>query len=140
MAATPPPLGELLTPATEIFRACTNKNFLKNPLRTEIRDTAYYRKPKDTDGLSLGLTAEHAVHDLENFGVIAAIVRDIHAVPRGLEVRIDPDLAGHALLHGLPYKHENEQLAEDIAWELVRISHIVYNTSYYPPGHRLHVD
>jgi len=130
-------LGDLLAPDSDVFRACTNKNFLNN-LKTEIRDRAYYRKPKDTDGLSLGLTVDDAVHDLENFGVIGAGVAQIQNLPRGLEVRTDPELPGHALLHGLPYKHENEKLAEDIAWELVKISRIVHNDSYYPPGHRLH--
>lgn len=137
--AAPHVVGDLLAPDSEVFRTCTNKNFL-NSLKTEIRDRAYYRKPKDTDGLSLGLTVDDAVHDLENFGVIGTTVAQIQAIPtRGLDVRNDPELAGHALLHGLPYKHENEKLAEDIAWELVKISRIVHSNSYYPPGHRLHV-
>lgn len=137
--ATPHVLGELVAGNREVFRACTNKNFLNN-LRTEIRVRAYYRRPKDTDGLSFGLTAEDAVHDLENWGVIGAPVDKIHSLPtRGLEVRIDPELRGHALIHGLPYKHEHEKLAEDIAWELVKLSRIVYSDSYYPLGHRLHV-
>jgi hypothetical protein len=132
-------LGDLLARDAEVFRACTTKNFMNN-LRTEIRDRAYYRKPKDTDGLSFGLTPEDAVHDLENYGVIGAPVGKIHDLPnRGLEVRTDPELPGHALLYGLPYKHENEKLAEDLAWELVKISRIVYRESYYPPGHRLYV-
>ncbi|MFZ0309365.1 MAG: hypothetical protein WAL89_14430 [Candidatus Sulfotelmatobacter sp.] len=137
--AAPNVLGELLARDREVFRACTTRNFLNNP-RTEIRDRAYYRKPKDTDGLSLGVTPYDAVHDLENWGVIGAPVDRIQDLPtRGLEVRADIELPGHALIHGLPYKHENEKLAEDIAWELVKISRIVYNDSYYPPGHRLHV-
>ena len=136
--AAPPALGQLLPPDAEIFRACTNKNFLNN-LRTEIRDRAYYRRAKDTDGLSFGLTAEDAVHDLQNFGVIGVRVDALHALEgRGLEVRADPELAGHALLHGLPYYEQDQKLAEDIAWELVKISRIVHNASYYPPGHRLH--
>src|SRR6266568_137096 len=136
--AAPHVLGDLLAPDSEVFRACSNENFLNN-LKTEVRDRAYYRRPKDTDGLSFGLTPDDAVQDLENFGVIGARVAQIQNLPnRGLEVRTDPELAGHALLHSLPYKHENEKLAKDIAWELVKISRIVHNDSYYPPGHHLH--
>jgi hypothetical protein len=132
-------VGELLASNSEAFRACANKNFLTSS-RTEIRDRAYYRKEKDTDGLSLGLTADDAVRNLDdNFGVIMALVKDIHQLPgRNLEVRSDPGLDGHAILHGLPYKEAEEQLAEDIAWELVKISRIIHSNSYYPQGHHRH--
>jgi len=134
MATSPHALGELLARDLEVFRACTCKNFLTNT-KTEIRDRAYLRRKKDTDGLSLGLTPENAVRDVENFGVIGTHVGAIHDLPRGLEVRRDPDLEGHALIHGLPYVEEAETLAQDIAWELVKISRIVHNVAYYPVGH-----
>jgi hypothetical protein len=135
--AAPHALGELVARDTEVFRACTNKNFLNNT-RTEIRDRAYLRRKKDTDGLSMGLSSEDAVRDLENFGVIGIGVGPIMNLPRNLEVRHDPELAGHALIQGLPYVDENETLATDVAWELVKLSRIVHNSSYYPPGHQHH--
>jgi hypothetical protein len=135
--AAPHALGELVAWDTEVFRACTNKNFLNNT-RTEIRDRAYLRRKKDTDGLSMGLTSEDAVRDLENFGVIGIGVGPIMNLPRNLEVRHDPELAGHALIQGLPYVDENETLATDVAWELVKLSRIVHNSAFYPPGHQHH--
>ncbi len=135
--AAPHALAELVAREAEVFRACTCKNFLNNT-RNEIRDRAFLRRRRDTDGLSLGVTPENAVRDLENFGVIGVFAGAIQDLPRNLEVRHDPELAGHALIHGLPYVDENETLASDIAWELVKISRIVYNTSYYPLGHPRH--
>jgi hypothetical protein len=134
--AAPHVPGELVSRDAEVFRACTCKNFLKN--KTEIRDRAYLRRKKDSDGLSLGLTEEDAVRDLENFGVIGIGVGPISDLPRNLEVRHDPELAGHALMQGLPYVEEDETLATDIAWELVKLSRIVHNSAYYPLGHPRH--
>jgi hypothetical protein len=137
--ASSQPLADSVPRDAEVFRACTNKNFLNNT-RSAIRDRAYLRRKKDTDGLSLGLTPDEAVRELsENFGIIGVFVGAVEDIPeRHLSVRPDPDLPGHALLNGLPYVEENETLATDIAWELVNVSRIVYSSTYYPAGHPQH--
>jgi hypothetical protein len=139
--SAPHALGELVARDTEVFRACSSKNFLSST-KTEISDRAYLRRRKDDDGLSLGLTPEDAVSHLDrNFGVIGALAGAIQDLPsRNLAVRHDPEFPGHALLLGLPYVEENETLATDVAWELKRLSRIVYKAPYYPVGHPRHQD
>jgi hypothetical protein len=66
------------------------------------------------------------------------LVSAVEQLNRGLQVRDDPTLEGHALMHGLPMYEDNETLASDVAWELVNISRIEHNMPYYPVGHPLH--
>jgi hypothetical protein len=125
-------LGALLQDKLEVFRACSSPNFL-DPTKTGFRDRAYLRRAKDTDGLSVGMTPEDAVRNLnKNHGVGAVYVFAINLLRRQLEVRYDPEEAGHALIHGLPFVEIDRALAEDIGWELARISRVVYCESFTP--------
>jgi hypothetical protein len=135
MAASALPLGNLLPDESEVFRGFSNRNFLDNS-RTVIRDRAYLRRKKDNDGLSVGVTPQDAVRNLrENYGVSGLSVERIHNLGRGLEVRADIGMIGHALICGLPFVELNRELAEAIAQELVAISRVVYAEPYAPnPG------
>jgi|SRR6266498_2375783 len=139
--AAPVILGNLLPDNSVIFRALKSASFL-NDSKTDLVDKAYFcHKGRDEDGLSFGRTAENAAMALDkNHGVSSIPVGDVHNLGRELDVYADsdPGFAGHALLKGLPMYEDNPTLASDIAWELVHISTIVHNRSYYPPGHPRH--
>jgi hypothetical protein len=135
--AAPAALGNLLPNQSVVFRAFKAAYFL-NDSKTALVDRAYFcHKNKDEDGLSLGTTAENAVMMLpnKNHGVSSLPVSGIHGLNRGLEVRDDPDFAGHVLVKGMPLYEDDEKLASDIGWELVTISAIIHDKPYYPVGH-----
>jgi hypothetical protein len=132
MATASPALGELLPNDSEVFRALTNRNNLARD--KTLRETAYLRRAKDLDGLSVGLTAGDAIRHLShNFGMAALYVGGAHVLTRGLEVRRDPTEEGHALIHGLPFVEQDRTLAETIAWELVSVSRVVSSEPYSEP-------
>jgi hypothetical protein len=126
---SPPSLGALVPDGSEVFRALSNKNNLRNKT---LRETTYFRRAKDTDGLSVGLTPTDAIRHVRAFGIAALPVAGVRALNRGLEVRTDSTEAGHALILNLPFVEQDRGLAEEIGWELVGISRIV-STDYSEP-------
>lgn len=108
--------------------------------KNKVRDKAWHRPKKHPDGLSLGTTPERAAFMLKaNFGYCSILVGDIHALPYGLEVRLDEDGEGHVLLLNVPcIDSENDderKRAVLIAGELQRKSVFVTSDPFYPPGH-----
>jgi hypothetical protein len=81
------------------------------------------------DSLSLGLTVQSAVDELdEHFGVAGLAVGRIHGLGYEFEIRPDPDNDSKAYLFGLPlHSTEPEQisLAIAIATDLASIAYLV---------------
>lgn len=134
MGDEPPRLGEPLKDDQVVYRAFAAKGFRERPKR--VRAKAFYRWEDHEDGLSLGLTPEHAVAGLEeNFGYCSILVGEIRRLPYGLEVRPDLNNPGHILLCGIPYLMQSDRdrgVASEIAGALARISKIE-TCDPYPP-------
>jgi hypothetical protein len=137
MGAQPLNLGNRVDNAATIYRMFAYESFRR---KTKVRDKAWHRPKSHPDGLSLGTTAEIAALMLNaNHGYCSILTGDIHALPYGLDVRLDADHEGHVLLLNIPCidsdNDEERKQAELIAGELRRKSVFVTSEPFYPPGH-----
>ncbi len=130
-------IGELVPDDTVLYRGCSRKNFL-NPTRDSVQSEAFQKAGLNhTDGLSLALTIQDAVKDLnKNHGAISIRVGDIRALNRGLEVRFDLNAENHVLLRNLPCMDRPSERgdAEATASELAFISAVASATPVIVPA------
>jgi len=134
MAAPIVALGNLVEDNAYVFRAFALDG---NRRKGKIRARAFYRPSDHADGLSVGVSPEACVAELTtNYGYCRLQVGKIHGLAHGLEVRLDPQREGHALIHNLPCidsGDENERKkAELIAGKLARCAELVTDEPYYP--------
>jgi hypothetical protein len=136
MAAPAPHLGNRLEDHLEVFRAFAEKNF-RNRQKNEVRYFAYLLREEDiNDGLSVGLTPAAAVRYLQsNEGYCRISVGAIHALPHGLEVRVDLNDPEHAFICNLPLmtiSDDTRERARLIGGMLARLSTVVTCDAYIP--------
>jgi len=136
MGTPPANLGPLLDERDFVFRAFALDGF-RDRKANRVRPRAYYRSSDHSDGLSVGLTPRDAVNQLhKNHGYCRLGVGPVHQLPHGLEVRIDTQLAGHALIHNVPAidgTDEERLQATRIAGDLARLSEVM-TCDHYQPG------
>jgi hypothetical protein len=138
MENTPTRLGDVLPDETLIYRAFADKSY-RHRKKKEVRYAAYLLRECDVaDGLSVGLTPEAAVRDLEsNEGYCSISVGAIHALPFGLKVRKDLDDHEHAYICNLPLRTlSDDQLkaAINIGNRLADKSTVITCDPYPPPA------
>jgi hypothetical protein len=135
MAAQPLTLGDRLADDASVFRAFAVEGY-RHRKKNKVRRKAFYRTKDHADGLSVGMSPEHAVAGLAvNYGYCSIRVGPVHQLPHGLEVRPDLDSQGHALLLNLPFidgTDQEREMAEVIAGQLVKIAQVV-TCDCFPP-------
>lgn len=132
--------GERLTDEQTVFRAFADKSY-RDRKRQKVRAGAYLLRQIDAaDGLSVGTTPEAAVMYLErNYGYCSINVGEIHGLPYGLEVRLDPENSNHAFILNLPLtaiSDEQRELAQMVAGELARRSTPVAFDTFVPSAEK----
>jgi hypothetical protein len=116
-----------------LYRAGSKPTFIN--LEEEIvNEAAFYKEGKNhTDGLSFGLTPEHAADELKRYnGILSIEAREIRALNLGVEIVYEePRIPGtpftHALLRNLPcMDRELEEQGDAIAaaGTLARAAHV----------------
>jgi|SRR6266853_1413806 len=138
MASSNVNLGHLLSNDAQVFRAFAEKSYRRRK-KSAVRYLAFLLRDEDArDGLSVGLSPDAAVKHLQtNEGYCRILVGEIHALPYGLQVRIDLTDANHAFICNLPLmtiSDESRELAMLIANELARKSVVVSCDPYIPPA------
>jgi len=132
-------LGALLDDDVEVFRAFAEKSYRRRKNNNNVvRYLAYLLRDDDVgDGLSVGLSPEAAVKHLQtNEGYCRILVGAIHALPYGLQVRVDLADPNHAFICNLPLitiSDASRELAMVIGKELARMSIVVTCDPYIPP-------
>jgi len=134
MGANAANLGELVDDDADVYRAFSLNGHRKNQ---KVRAGCFYRRSDHHDGISVGLTPENAVADLDtNYGYCKLSVGRVHALPYQLRIRVDPQFAGHALIHNVPCidspNDDERKEASLIAGELARVAELVTNEPFYP--------
>jgi hypothetical protein len=138
MAGAPVNIGRTLNDDVHVFRAFAEKSY-RDRKKNKVRNFAYLLRDEDAaDGLSVGLSPGAAVRDLQtNEGYCKIMVGIIHALPYGLQVRIDPEDESHAFICNLPLLTISDQTRERamlIANELARRSVVITCDPYIPPA------
>jgi hypothetical protein len=136
MAAPPANLGIVLGDDVLIYRAFAEKKY-RNRDKNAVRYFAYVLRDIDVnDGLSVGLSPAAAVRGLQtNEGYCQILVGVIHALPFGLQVRLDLNEADHAYICNLPLmtiSDANRERAMQIGNELARKSTVVTCDPFVP--------
>lgn len=141
MAAANANVGDLLGDDVEVFRAFADKSFRERrkapPHR--VRSGAFLLRDEDAgDGLSVGISPKEAVRHLDrNFGYCSIFVRQIVALPYGLQVRRDPLNPEHAFIVNLPLMTISDECRDRamlIAGELARKANGITCDPYVPNG------
>jgi hypothetical protein len=127
-------IGDLLADDNDVYRAFALDGHRRNG---KIRARAFYRESQHTDGLSVGLSATAAVaHLTTNHGYCSLRVQKVHALPESLQVRSDPQEAGHGLIHNVPCidspDDSERKAAELVAGKLARCAVLVTDKPYIP--------
>ena len=128
--------GPILVPDEQnVYRGMRNKNWSKNGI---VNYRAFMLRPATDqfpieEELSLGLTPESAVDELqEHHGIAGILVRRIHLLPHHLTVQPDSENATKADIHGLPQFSTDpvqRDLAMTVATDLAKIVH-----QFMPPN------
>lgn len=134
MATSAVHIGDLLGDDTDVYRAFALDGHRR---KGKIRPRAFYREREHTDGLSVGMSPDAAVaHLTTNHGYCQLRVQVVHALPDSLQVRADPQDAGHALIHNVPcidsLDNNERKAAELVAGKLARCAVLVTDKPYTP--------
>jgi hypothetical protein len=131
-------LGDLVSDDKNVFRAFAVPGFRDRKKKT-VNDYAYYRRVSDKDGISVGLSPEHAVSGLGvNSGYCQLPVKPVHELPHGIKVRLDTKIDGHAFICDVPFITSDDDAEREkailIAGELARLSSPVVYDHYPAPS------
>ncbi|HEV2881079.1 MAG TPA: hypothetical protein VGX24_07355 [Pyrinomonadaceae bacterium] len=87
---------------------------------------AFYRRRRDTDGISLATTIQEGINRLAKYGIAVNGVRSLHVGwvrdIGGLDVEFNRSKDPHPVITGLPYSDDNPREAERLATRLRNIS------------------
>ena len=112
-------------PCSEIvYRGMRSRRWL-DPTRENVLPAAFFRRPNETDGLSVNPSSEcdiKYVRELLNpcHGVVSLHVGRV----RDLGLEVEQDESKHACIKGLPYQDEDPLQAERLAGQLAKQARI----------------
>lgn len=124
---------EALPCSSIVYRAILKKRWMD---LTEGKATpeAFFRRPHvDEDGLSVNIAEATNLEEwVRSFNACYGVASLHVGRIRNLGLEVTPDNPAHAVITGVPFRHENEAEAEFIAGELAKQSRLPWPPSDRP--------